>query len=334
MPVSDDFARILAAERAGFNARAAGAARRTPGFSMETLAAFLESGVDGVVAAVAKTVPGCATAVAEAAYGIALTLTSQRLVGPQARSRLVGRAWAELFPLCARRVAEAPDEVLGALSNAALYLDSAPNLRGDEWLRSLSALAGNAETVPQLLALGQVLAWRAGAAHLRDSALAAASRLPEPLVLAAVGAAPGDGWGRVHARLAADPWWLPEWGEGMPPLPQGKKVGDFSGFGGIFRQPPEVRANASGFWVKSGDRYSLLTADAWGAMLHRASKEEYGQPFSCAAPAPMLDGSRLMLARGGIELDLPAEGLGIAWNGHTVAVTSPYSYSIRLFPLQ
>ncbi len=351
-PISDTFARILAAERERFNALAAEAARRTPGFDTEALAAFLRSGVDGVVAAVAtlaEAAPERAAAVAEAAYDIALVLVAQRLAGPLARSRFVERAWVELFPSCAPRIAEAPGEVLGALSNAALYLGNTPELRGDEWLRSLSALAGDAETVSQLLTLGKVLAWRAGAAHFRDGALAAASTLPRALALAAVGAAPGDDWARVHARLSADPWWSPE-GEkhrqedGAPPRrkTRGRKIGDFSGFDGIFRQPPEVRANAGGFWVKSGDRYSLLIADAWGAVLHRASREEYERPEPLQSsqssqsirPPPVLDGTRLKLAHGGIELDLPAEGLAFACNGHTVAVSSPYSFAIRLFPLQ
>jgi len=339
MPVSDALARILAADRARFNARAAEAARRAPGFDTGALAAFLQTGVDGVVVAVADAVPERVAAVADAAYDIALILVAQRLVGPLARNRLVESVWLELFPACARRIAEAPGEVLGALSNAALYMGSALELRGDEWLRALSALADDTQTVPQLLTLGKVLAWRAGAAHFRDGALAAASALPEPLALAAVGALPGSRWVEVHARLAADPWWLPEWGEGNEPSQrkaQGKRVGDFSGFGGIFRQPPEARASADGFRVKSGDRYSFLMADAWGAVLHRASREEYEQPpFSQGAHrSPMIEGNRLMLPYGDIELDLPAEGLALACNAHTVAVTSPYSHAIRLFPLQ
>lgn len=333
MPVSDDFARILASERSWFNARAAEVARRAPGFSLETLAAFLQSGVDGVVAAVARAVPERAEGVAKAAYDIALILVAQQLVGAEERNRLIERVWVELLPLCTHRIAEAPDKVLGALSNAAVYLGSAPNLRGEEWLGFLSALAGHAKTVPQLLALGQVLVWRVGAAHLRDSALAITSELPEPLALAAVGAAPGNEWATVHARLAANPWWLPEEKDALLLHSQGKKIGEFSGFGGIFRQPPEVRAHADGFWVKSGDRYSLLMADAWGAVLHRASREEYEQSYFPTTLCPALEENRLMLACGNIELDLPAEGLDIAWNDHTVAVTSPYSYTIRLFPL-
>jgi len=332
MPISADFARILDSERSWFNARAAEMARRAPGFNMETLATFLQSGVDAVVSAVAKAVPERARAVAVAAYDIALILVAQQLVGLEARNRLIERVWIELLPSCALQIAEAPGKVLGALSNAAVYLEQPPNLRGDEWLVFLSQLAGRAETASQLLALGQVLAWRAGAAHLRSSALATASQLPEPLALAAVGAAPGGAWAEVHTRLVADPWWLPGQKEASP-LARGKKVGDFSGFGGIFRQPPEVRAHADGFWVKSGERYSLLLADAWGAVLHRASREEYAQPYSPALPRPALAGNRLELARGNVELDLPAGKMDIAWNAHTVAVVSSYSYMIRLFPL-
>jgi hypothetical protein len=332
MLISAPFAAILAAGRAQFNARVAETRRRVPGFDGAAFAEFLRGGVDGLVAEVARRAPERVAPVALAAYDIALDLVAQGLAGPQARHDLINRAWAELTPRLALRVAEAPAETLGALSNAAVYLAKTPGLRGDEWLGQMAALAGQVQSVPQLLALGQLLAWRAGAAHFRLGALAAAEALPPSLALAAVGAAADADWAQVRQGFLANPWWWPQRAKARGLA--GREVGAFSGFGGTFSQPPRVRAAAEGFWVHGGDRYNLLMADAWGATLHPASAEEFAQPEpALVAPGPSLDGSRLSFFYGTVELDLPAAGLALVCNAHTAAVTSPYSHAIHLFPL-
>lgn len=333
MPISAPFARVLAAGRPQFNARVVEAKRRTPSFDPEAFAAFLQSGVDGVVAAVDAVAPDRTTAVAVIAYEMALALVAQGHAGPNARQRFVDRVWIELAPLLAKRVAEAPGEVLAALNNAAFNLGKISERCGEAWLSHMQALAGQADSVPQLLALGQVLAWRSGAAHLRASALATADQLPEALALAAFGAEGQTSWAAVREKWLVNPWWSPQRGTGQ--APQGQEIGAFTGFGGSFPQPPEVRPCTEGFWVKSADRYSLLMADVWGAVLHPATAEEFEQPaFASGARAPWRKGTALGFDYGEVELGLPMERLTIVQNEHTVAVTSPFTHAVRLLPLR
>ncbi|HVE52333.1 MAG TPA: hypothetical protein VNB23_02990 [Ramlibacter sp.] len=330
MAVSDSFARVLAAGRPQFNARVAEAKRRTPGFAAEEFAAFLESGVDGVVAAVDAVVPARTAAVAVAAFEVALALAAHGLAGPASRCPLVSRLWVELFPRLAPRIAEAPAEVLGALSNAAVQLSGQAGVRSGEWLALMADLAPRAASVGPLLDVGKVLAWRCGAAHFRAGALAAGDALPAGLALAAVGA-PGHGaWPEVRAAFRADAWWSPGAQGG-----KSREVGGFAGFGGAFAQPPELRVAPDGFWVRSGERHSLVVADAWGAVLLPATAQEFGaSPHPSRAAAPVHRGNRLVFEHRTVDLDLPGEGLQLLANADTAAVASPYSHVIRLFALR
>lgn len=329
MRVSPPFARILSAGRAHFNTRVAEARRRSPGFDGEIFAAFLVDTVDPLISAIDAIAPERTAPVALLAYDNALALATQRLLGPQCRYPLIGEVWSRLFPRLARQIADEP-KILGMLSNAALYLDSTPNLRGADWLQHMLQWAPMATNRSELRALGQVLAWRAGAAHFRAGALDAADTLPASLAIAAVGAKPGSTWLSVRDQFMASPWWAPD-----ADVDAGRHVGDFTGFGGTFSQPPEVRGCASGFWVKSGNRFSLLIADVWGAVLHPASPEEFSSPEPQARqPVPVLKENRLLLGERSREIDLPAQGLSLACNATTAAVTSIYSHQIHLFPLQ
>ena len=134
--------------------------------------------------------------------------------------------------------------------------------------------------------------------------------------------------------LRSDPWWAPD-DTARRRLSTGIEIGGFTGFGGTFAQPPEVRPAAEGFWVRSGERYSLLIADACGATLHAAAEEEYGRPEAPVTRARIsLSGQRLTINDRTITLDLPAAQLRVVSNADSVALTSPYSHAIRVLPLR
>ena len=187
----------------------------------------------------------------------------------------------------------------------------------------MAALAPQVATVAQLRAVGQVLAWRAGVAHFRQGALAAADTLPPALALAAFGE-PGASWPQVHAQLMANPW------RGNA---EGREFGSFSGLGGDFATPPLVRATDDGFIVRSAERHYLLVADACGAVLHSATAQEFDHAQTGAPASVRLDGATLQIGARRIELDVPAGDIAIAANAHTLAVTSPWTHAIRLLPL-
>ncbi len=331
-PVSPLLAGLLAAGRDHFNARVAEVRRRQPSFDAPAFAGFVRTAIDPLAQCVDALAPGRTGAVVVAAFDIALELVAQGLAGPGARSDALDRAWLALAPGLAPRIAADPFEVLGTLSNAIVHLGGVPGARVDAWIAGMAALASHADSNASLRALGQVLAWRAGLAHFRDGALACADALPAATALLAVGAAPAAQWPQVRDALRADPWWSPDPAR-REAVQRGIAFGSFSGFGGRFAAPPEVRADSLGLLVRSADRTFLLRADACGAVLLPADAAEFDQAASTLAGPPFrLDGTCLTVGPRRIDLDLPADGLAIAASTHTLAVSSPWTHAIRLVP--
>ena len=321
--ISPAFAAILASGRAQFNGRAVEARRRFPALDMTAFGAFLHDGVDPLVAAVAAAAPERAGSVTLAAYDMALELVGHGLAGPAAKNPFLNTVWRELAPSFAPLLAAAPVEVLGMLSNAAIHLGAVAAARPAQWQRELAALAPQVATVAQLRAVGQVLAWRAGVAHFRQGALAAADTLPPALALAAFGE-PGAQWPQVHAQLMANPW------RGNA---DGREFGSFTGLGGDFGTPPQVRATPDGFVVRSAERHYLLVADAYGAVLHGATAQEFELAQTGVPASVRLDDATVHVGARSIALDLPPGDIAIVANAHTLAITSPWTHAIRLLPL-
>ena len=321
--ISPAFASILASGRAQFNARAVEARRRFPSLDMAAFGAFLHDGVDPLVVAVAAAAPERLGGATLAAYDMALELVGHGLAGPAAKNSFLNTVWRELAPSFAPLLATAPVEVLGMLSNAAIHMASVAGARPAQWQRELAALAAQIATVAQLRAVGQVLAWRAGVAHFRLGGLAAADTLPPALALAAFGE-PAAHWPQVHAQLLANPW------RGNA---EGREFGSFSGLGGAFGTPPQVRATKDGFVVRSAERHYLLVADACGAVLHSATAQEFEQASNEQPSSVRVDGASLHIGARSIVLDVPPGDIAIAANAHTVAITSPWTHAIRLLPL-
>jgi hypothetical protein len=320
--LSPAFAGALAAARPSFNARAAAARRAQPGFDEAALAAILSDLVDPLVARMAEAAPDRVGAVTDAGFDIALTLAARSLAGPRARRDVVDRLWRDVAPALAAVIAERPYPLLGALTNAALNIAATPGGREGEWLAALAAAAPLA-TADTLLRVGQVLAWKAGMAHYRAGALAAADSLGGERALALFGA-PGD-WAEARARLAADRWWRPDGGGA-----EGVSVGGFTGFGGPFPQPPQVRAGPDGFVARSGARTVLVVADAYGATWRPAAPEA----FDALPERPVqLDGGQIRAGDRLVEPGVPLRGLSTAWHvAAGLAIASAYSHRLRVLP--
>ncbi|MBX7230093.1 MAG: hypothetical protein K1X48_10870 [Burkholderiaceae bacterium] len=336
MSLSEPFTRLLAENRSYCNAQVAQAKHRYPGLDTEAFSVFLKTSVDVVVSAVHTCLPERSQEIGLIAYGMALELVAQSLAGPAARNQWVDRVWQELVPNYAQLMAHNPRLVLATLTNAILNIEKVSGVHIEQWLQEMKRLAQYVDSVEKLQHLGKVLAWRSGAAYFREAALAAASQLSPTLALAAVGASSDSDWTVVKDQFLANRWWSPEKTKAELAL-QGIVVGQFTGFGGIFELPPQVQACEEGFFVKSADRYSFLMADVYGAVLQPASQEEFEGARAIDATGllpPRLEGSRLLLKWGEVLLNLPQKNLSFAYNFHTVAVTSPYTHAIWLFPLQ
>jgi len=323
MSVSPAFARTLAAGRASFNARVAAARRAQSGFEPQDFASILTQQLDPIVTRAETEAPECVTGLVDAGFDIALVLAARNLAGPRARQDVVSRLWRDVAPALARSIAPRPRALLGSLTNAALNIAATPGARSDEWLALLAAAAPVA-TADTLLPIGQVLAWRAGMAHYREGALAAADSLPPEVALSLFGGQ-GD-WAEVRARFAANRWWRPDPQTGS----EGVTVGDFTGFGGPFPQPPLVRAGDGGFVVRSGERTLLLVADAYGATLHPAPAEAFDR---LADRPAQLDAAGVMAGDRSVPTPQPRQGLSTAWDETLgLAVVSAWSHRILVTP--
>ncbi|HEU0300171.1 MAG TPA: hypothetical protein VFR37_11970 [Longimicrobium sp.] len=331
--LSPAFAAFLRNARGELNARFAEARQLRPDLDGDAFAAFLRGTVDPLVRAVDAAAPAYAADAARAGYELGLELVGQRLSGPAGREPGIEQGWREVGTAAAALVAAAPERVLAAIANALHQLAATPGARPAEWTAAMRTLAPRCADPDVLLTLGQVAAWRAGMAHLRAGALAAADALPPELALAAVGAAGGD-WAAVRGRLAGDPWFDPA----APAEARGVRVvaraGAFRGFGGLFVEPPAVAAAGGHFLVRSGDDCWLLTADAFGATFHRATAEERADRRPASIPLGVT-AQGTTLAVDGARLELPELGEigGVAANGHTLALTSPFAHAVVLVAL-
>ena len=310
--ISAPFAAFLEAERPALNQRVLEARRRFPDFDTQAFSSFLVDAVDALVSAAP---PERAHAVAMAADELALDITGLKLIGSQERADSLLGVWHTIARALMPVLAAHPAQVLRMLSNAVIHLESQPGILIEQWIKEMAALAPSIASVPQLEAVGEIAAWRAGMAHFRTGALSAGGTLPAALACAAVGAPAQASWDATLKNLARDPWWSPG-----APRPMRRSIGCFAGLGGAFIAPPTVRPYDHGFVVRSGEHYFLLLADTFGAVLLAAGRDDFD-----AAPQATLPGQRWAA-----ELQLPAEGLTVCSNGHTLAIASPYTHAIAL----
>ncbi len=329
--IAGPFASILEDQRARFNLRFADARRARPRLDPAAFADHLRGPVAGIVSAVAQAAPERAADVAGVLFDLSLDLVGEELLGPASRYPHLVDGWRTLLPGLARFVAQAPREVVGAVTNALYNLSVTPGARPDEWSRSLAALSSVCPDSAALLEAGKVSAWRAGLAHYRASALDVCRTLPPPVGRAALGLEPApaalDG---LLDQLAADPWLRPGQGGNSSnrQLRLVARAGAFRGFGGQFMAPPRVTVADGHFVVTDGGSYWWLAADVHGAVLQRTSP-----PRGKARPEPAFRVDRAgQVAAAGQSQTFPelAGSASQASLGHTLAVTLPLSHAIYL----
>jgi hypothetical protein len=263
-------------------------------------------------------------------------LCGQKLVGAGGRFPIIEVGWKRVLPVVAALLVRDSARIIQAVSNALHTLATTPGTRPDEWINALERLGPQCADLESFLRLGQVLAWRAGLAHLRAGALAAADQLPPGIAVAAVGAKIGSDWTAIRARLNRDAWFDPAFtSELAPGLRVVKEAGAFRGLGGLFLLPPQVAASGDGWLVQSSGQHWYLAVDAFGATFHRATAEEWNaanHEFQLPAGVRLTGAA---LTRGPFTFPLPIAGpmTSIAVSGATIAVTSTHTHSLAFIAL-
>ena len=322
------FAAVLRDERDVFNEKFAEARRRRPDLDGRALLGFLLGPADGVVGRVAQAAAERARDVAHAAYDAALTLVSEKLAGPGGRYPIIDEMWERLLPSVGQLVADQPARVIGSLTNAVFHLASTPGTRPGEWIDGMVGVAPRLASVADLLKAGEIAAWRAGLAHLRDGALAAGDSLAPQVAVEILGV-PRAEWHAVRERLSADAWWDPSRAGEDDARPRvAATVGGFRGFGGLFPAPPTVATVDGHIAVSAAGECWMLVADAFGATFHRVDESV----LAGAARPPKLRTAHESLSLHGKTLALPAIGAvtSAAAVPGTIAVTGSLTHAVTL----
>ena len=334
-------AALLEARRGRYNAQFAEARRGRPSLDPAHFSRHLREVVAPLVERVAAVASPQAGAVADVLYEMSLDLVGRDLLGPAARYPALVAGWTGLLAALPERLAEAPRSFAGAVTNALYQLATTPGARPEQWLSEVEILSGLCGSVGELLEAAKVIAWRAGLAHYRESALAVARSLPSRVASAALGLPVNDlevdELDTVLRQLLADPWLEPAAAlRGRPDeqhLQLVARVGAFRGFGGTFIRPPQVTAPGGQFVASDGEQHWQLHADRFGATLHRVAVVPSDPPMM-AAPLFKV-GLRGQVSRGAyraVFADLHVNHSSAA-NTHTLAVTSPLSHAVYLITL-
>lgn len=250
------------------------------------------------------------------AYELLLELTGVELFS---RSEAVRRLWLEVLPHCSDIVGQAPGRVIPSLTNACYNLERERGADWAFWLDKMKGCCQRSAGWEQWLEVGQVLAWVSGLAHYRQSATELAASLPSELVGQLV-----PRWDKVRG----DPWWPRRPASGK--LVRAHQLGDFVGFGGPFRRPPElVSAGSNKFLVSDGLEEWLLSCDGFGATLKRVKE----------FPLEETEQNDFQVSQDGI---ITFEGQEFAHpelspvasfdvSGSVLAVTSAFSHRVHIF---
>jgi len=328
--VSAPLKNILATRRSLLNERVAEARRRLPGLNMAAFKTFVSDTLDAVCLAVDKVDAQATLSLVESAFEMGLDLVGLGFAGPAARQPWVDRAWQLLAGPMARLVAESPVDALGTITNAAIRLGAVQGVRVDAWIDAMALLAMRCRTMQELRAVGVACAWRAGMAHLRRAALEQAASLDPALAAAALGA-PDVPFAVLHERLLSDRWWNPS-GGALDAV--GHIVGGFSGLGGPFVEPPDVRACADGFVVQSAERYFLVMADAFGAVVLPASEEEFAFAREGVGVKASVTPHGVRVQGREIAFAVPGDPVKAVVGADSMALFSPWTHMLRVVPVK
>lgn len=327
-PISPAFASALDADRDRYNSLFLQARRDAP--QVEAGAFFeLLRRADSLSAIVAGAAPPQTPAVVSSLYTTLLEMLRKGLAGPVERHPGFEQLWSGLL---AGVFAAIPNEAAGLvapLTNGLFNLAATRGCRAKEWVGRMRAVAGICREPKQLLAAGQVAAWRCGMAPYRESALRLARELPPAFVAHVLLSADSDvDIPALLQQLEQNPWaQLP--GAARPAGVQlVAEIGSFRGLGGEFRRPPRVAAQEDHLYVTDGVDRWLLIADTFGAILHRVRHDSgrHAKSGSYKIDATgIIHGPRQTGA-----FPLLAGASSSASNATTLAVTLPHSHRVFL----
>lgn len=331
--VQEPLASVFRSGRDLFNARFAEARRQRPTLDAARFTDFIHGTLDPLARAWSGSRERLAPLVI-AAYDVALQMLEDPVTGDRAGGGILGDAWRRLVPANWTLAESDPNRFFASVANALHHLTRSPGTKAELWIATMATLAPRSPDLETFLTLGQIVAWRAGLASYRQGALDLLGTVPADLALVALGApAKGDLAG-IRTRLQRDAWFDPA----LPPLLDNTaprvvgRVGGFRGLGGNFVEPPVVAVYQGQWFVRSGDQYWLLLADAFGHAFHRATREEFlaAQGTPTDVPGIQVSNEAIVTRHGRLANPAVGDMTSAAVLPDAIALTSRHSHAIFL----
>ncbi|MGA9767606.1 MAG: hypothetical protein WBV94_01090 [Blastocatellia bacterium] len=337
--IAEPFAETLRRGRDRLNTKFAYARRKYPTLDEDVFIEHLQSTLAPIAMAVHNTRPDRVDETVEALYDISLELTGKAYFGRETRYTALVTAWRKLFPALAPLLATEPARFSAAVTNAVYSLSMIPSARPTFWIDAMIEIGGHCTDVDAFLEAGKIVAWRAGLAHYRQSALDAVKRIEPQLARLALALHESNNASMetIVERLMADPWLAPAAATQSEPREKRLRivsvVGAFRGFGGVFVSPPEVALSEGDFVAFDNENCWMITADLFGATFHRIgnSLPDIDKPQRADFT---IDKSGLVTrdSRSAAFAQL-AGASSRASTETTLAVTIPHSHSVYLIAL-
>lgn len=304
--VSEKTAALLERRRDALNARFIRLGR---GRDPSTFLHYLARTVDPIVAA------GGAESALLALFDLGLAAGSRGLLGTHEPSAFEV-ALVEHLPRFGEHFRKTPAELVALVANAFERLSRELSTeRACAWLAQLASVSHFCPTRRALLEAGLSIAWREGLAEARRTVLSL--KLDTAVSGAIFGVPTLDG---DPARRFCRPGRA-----GFGPLEIVAEIGGFTGFGGVFRRPPTLRA-VQGRIIATDDTTAYeICADAFGARVrssHALDGPDEGDSISLAADGTLA----WMSASGNFPALLGARSV-VAIDG-MAAVTLPTSHIV------
>lgn len=270
----------------------------------------------------------------DALYENILWLLQNALFGSSKKYPDFETNWKTLITGLAERLPERPDEYIRPFTRALIQLSSTTGVRSGEWVTLVTQCAKTNTTREELMLGGFIAAWRCGMAHYRKRALSYALTMNtdmQKILLHLETNVNAEQRQTVIARLSKHPWLTCEQAQNMIEIPLKLRIvaeaGRFSGYGGLFPQPPSVESAGDAWLVQSAGSCWLLNADVYGQVFRRVNREEVSVRSETTDyqyyPNGTTEFGRLQSVFSGL-----ANARSTAVLGNTLAVTIPFSHHI------
>lgn len=297
-PLRGALAAALERGRDEYNARFAAARRVHRQLDAAAFSTHLVENLAPMIDALQAHDPAVVDRAVHVLFELSCDLVARRWLGPQVRNEALNRLWRDILPQLVGFWAQSPRDVVLRLTWAVHHLSETLPTAAEEWMRRLAALGAQCADTRTLLDIGKVLAWRAGMAHFRDSALQVWRTLPDELRYQTLCLTSADERALLDPATRPaldvlndalqDPWFHPTFHlvgadakeRAARSAATMRLVGGFVGFGAQFLAPPRVFAHDGQLVAFDGKHCFSIHADAFGSVL---KKREGSPPASAFA---------------------------------------------------